>query len=166
MKQVGRVFRKGRERVRTETRSAAFDRRQKRANRLATDSPSMHEVFFQSDRIELTRNSVAFIFWPLPVCLRIALGKPPQQILPRSLRDRRTLELFPNWIDEPNSRLLPESRAKPESVLPAPEPRGIIRRAAKRHLWTRAGPFLIGQFRCVQADGIIKARNETVRVGN
>src|SRR5205814_7144446 len=57
---LDRVVAVRRQHVGTETISAAFDRRQKLAHRLATDVVSRDEVIFERDGIELTRDRVAF----------------------------------------------------------------------------------------------------------
>src|ERR1700730_3172951 len=57
---LDRVVAVRRQRVGAETVSTAFDRRQKLAHRLATDVVSRHQMIFERDGVELSRNRVAF----------------------------------------------------------------------------------------------------------
>ena len=98
--------------------------------------------------------------------VRRSAGKPSQQFTSRFRRNWRSLHLFSDWIDKPHPWLLSKLRAKPETILPAAQSCRIIRGAAECHLRSGAGPFLVSQLWSAQPDGIVKACDETIRVGN
>src|SRR5580700_8998709 len=89
---------------------------------------------------------------------------PPQQLRQRSSGDRRAVEFFAPRIDEPSARFLSEFRAEIKSVGGGLATDHIVRSFAELHLRGRSGPRLILQFRSLQADGVIEARDETMRI--
>src|SRR5205807_2258329 len=86
---LDRVITVRRQHVGTETISSPFDRRQKLSHGLATDIVSRHQVVFERDGVELSRDSVAFGLWSRHVD---AVRLPAQQLRLHALTDRRAFQ--------------------------------------------------------------------------
>src|SRR5947209_1778788 len=113
-------------------------------------------------RVEVARNFVAFIFRRLEFRQRRA-GEETLQLRSGSLRHWRAAHLFAYRVDQPESLLLPELGAEPETILPIAEAGRLVRSPADGHLRLPA-PFLVVEPRSMQANRIIKSRDEAVRV--
>src|SRR5580700_1373538 len=167
VQQIRRILREGRKRIRTQPRATSLDRRKKRADRLAAQSVALHHVLLQRDRIQLARDFITFVFrWIKFRFVGCSARKPSQQFTARSRRKRRSFHLFPDRINEPQPRVLPELCSEPETILPVAQTRRVIRSTAEGHLRSCTGPSLVSQLRRVQSNGIVKACDETVRIGN
>src|SRR5436305_2350730 len=113
-------------------------------------------------RVEMARNFVAFIFRRLEFRQRRA-GEETLQLRSDGIGHWRAAHLFAYRVDQPESLLLPELGAEPETILPIAEAGRLVRSPADGHIRLPA-PFLILKTGRVQANRIIKSRDEAVRV--
>ena len=85
------------------------------------------------------------------------------QLRSGGVRHWRPAHLFAYRVDQPESLFLSELGAEPEPVLSVAEARRLIRSTADGHI-RLPGPFLVLKPRRMQANRIIKSRDEAVRV--
>src|SRR5256886_8510067 len=129
---------RSRQRVGTETISPAFDRRQKLSHGLATDVVSRHQVVFERDGVELSRDSIAFGLWSRHVD---GVRPPAQQLRLHALTDRGAFEPSSPRIHHPHAGSLAELRSEVEAIIL----RRVVRRVTERHLGRRTVPRLVGE---------------------
>src|SRR5213596_3224037 len=147
---LNRVVAVRRQHVGPQTVSTTLDGRQKRPHRLPTDVVSCHQVIFERDRVELSRNGVAFSLRSRSVD---AVRPPAQQLRSRDVADRGALELPSPWVYYPHPRSLAELRSEVEAVVLG----RLVRRVSERHLRRRPAPRLVGERGAIHSDHLVEA---------
>ena len=156
---LDRVVAVRRQHVRTETIATTLDRRQKPSHRFATDVVSRHQMLFERDGVELSRDDVAFGLGSRHVD---AARPPAQQLCLHGVTERRAFEPPSPRIRHPHTGSLAELRSEVESVIA----RRVVRRVTERHLGRRTAPRLVGERGAIHSDHRVEAIGVTARLGH